>query len=183
MAFRFPYSIEQQPPCKSPRKRGDKVTDLAKRRERVANGSRRKRDLYAVGASTSKRGGEAWQRDAAARAGLAEAAEREREAREARLRPEIENTPGSSEAWERTCAVLAASVPGSTFKLWIEPFTCLGEAGSALCLEAPSETLAWSIRRYGQLIGDAVRKATDYRGAFLFLGPDAPPEHGEDGLL
>jgi hypothetical protein len=84
--------------------------------------------------------------------------------------------------WRTTQERLEGSVPESTYRLWLEPLTCIGEVSGALAVEAPERTFAWTFRRYGALLGRATRDATDYRGAFLFRA--APPSPGDDeGLL
>jgi hypothetical protein len=158
------------------------VTSVSKRQQRVRQGSRRKRDLAAVRGSSSGRKTERWQASAAMLERRSEEARLAREDREARLRPQIEETTAASEAWAHAQAALAAALPASAFALWVEPFACLGEVNGALCLEGPPAIFGWAERRYGGLIGEAVRGRSDYRGVFLFLAAD-PTSNETDGLL
>lgn len=123
------------------------------RRKRAASGSRRRRDLNAAGIR---------QESKAARE------ETERREREDRLRPKVAASPKADAAWEAAAAALKDCLPDSRFSLWLGPIACLGEVDGALALEAPEGIFAWTNRRYGKLIGETVRGATDYRGAFLF---------------
>lgn len=131
------------------------------RRERVANGSRRKRDLEAG----------------------REQEVTERQAREDRLRPKITEMAKAATAWEQAAAALAAAVSPAALRLWITPLHCIGEASGALCLEAPPAVVSWTERRYGRLIGETVRSVSEYRGVFFFLGSGTASDEDEDGLL
>jgi hypothetical protein len=148
------------------------VNTVDQRRGRAASGSRRKRDLAA--------------------AGLTDHADRENEKRveeqlaqnerEVRLRPQVQSPPGAGSAWAATQVALRQAVPESTYELWLAPLACIGEVSGGLAVEAPDGLFAWIFRRYGALLGHAVRAETDYRGAFLFRA--APASRGDDeGLL
>jgi DnaA N-terminal domain len=137
------------------------MTSTAVRRERVRNGSLRKRDLNAVATKHSS-----------------EAARREE--REARLRPKVVSSAEAGRSWNATRAHLAAALPPATFALWVEPLRCIGEVDDALALEAPEQVHGWTERRYGKLIGEAVRATSASCGAFLFR---ADQRHEDDGCL
>jgi DnaA N-terminal domain len=143
------------------------------RRDRVVRGgSRRRRDLAAVGLTDHAD---------------AEAAKRTREQlaqqeREVRLRPQVRTSPAADEAWEAVRTALRDAVPESTFNLWLDPLACVGEVSGALAVEAPEGIFAWTFRRYGALLGNAARDTTDHRGVFLFRAQPAPLTD-EDGLL
>ena len=124
-----------------------------KRRERATAGSRRKRDREAAGLRV---------------VGKHEQEQAELKEREDRLRPRVAGSPETDSAWSDVVAELTAVVSESMYALWLGPLNCLGEVDGALVLEAPEGIFAWTNRRYGKLIGDVVRGATDYRGAFLF---------------
>jgi hypothetical protein len=142
------------------------------RRSRVASGSRRKRDVTGAGLSGHV------DRESAERAAEALA----QFEREQRLRPQVRPTPSADAGWAAVADVLREWVPESTYRLWLEPLTCIGEVSGALAVEAPEDTFAWIFRRYGALLGRATREATDHRGVFLFRA--APPSRGDDeGLL
>jgi chromosomal replication initiator protein len=58
--------------------------------------------------------------------------------------------------WRDAQARLRASVPESTFELWLEPLRAVGAQGGALCLTAPEAIRAWVQRRYSSLIREAL---------------------------
>jgi chromosomal replication initiator protein len=58
--------------------------------------------------------------------------------------------------WRDVQARLRASVPESTFKLWLEPLRAVGAQGGALYLTAPEGIRAWVQRRYSSLIREAL---------------------------
>ncbi len=58
--------------------------------------------------------------------------------------------------WRDTQAQLRASVPDSTFRLWLEPLRTLGAQGQTLYLTAPPGIRTWVERRYTSLIRDAL---------------------------
>lgn len=89
-------------------------------------------------------------------------------------------TDEATAAWAAALALLEESVTGArTFEIWIAPLELLGEARGALHLAAPPRLHVWLERHYGHLIGDAIRRTSDYRGAFLRVAPVA----GGDGCL
>lgn len=92
-----------------------------------------------------------------------------RDEREGRLRPELRPDESAAEAWQAARSWLAenAGIPATTLALWIEPFECIGVIRSSLALEAPSAVLNWSERRYANLIGNAVREASEFDGTYL----------------
>jgi chromosomal replication initiator protein len=61
--------------------------------------------------------------------------------------------------WRATQERLRASVPESTYRLWLEPLKAAGAAGETLYLAAPEGIRAWTERRYAALIGEALRDA------------------------
>jgi hypothetical protein len=148
------------------------VSAVEQKKSRVLSGSRRRRDLAAVGLTDQAN------RESEKRAAEA-LAQREREAR---LRPQVQSSPSADSAWASVCEALRISVPESTFALWLEPLTCIGEVSGALAVEAPEHTFAWTACRYGALLGRHARDASEHRGVFLFRA--RPPSRTEDdGLL
>jgi chromosomal replication initiator protein len=58
--------------------------------------------------------------------------------------------------WHGVQSRLRASVPASTFQLWLEPLEPVGIEGPTLYLSAPEGVRAWAERRYSGLIRDAI---------------------------
>jgi hypothetical protein len=146
------------------------MTSDAVRRQRVASGSRRKRDLQAAGLVAQNE-------RAAARTAEEQ---RKRAEREARLRPKLRESEPALDAWAAVHALLQADLPGPTFALWVDPLSCIGEAEDALCLSAPDRMRSWCERRYGKLIGELVREVSGLSGVYL-LRAEEPNE--EDAPL
>jgi chromosomal replication initiator protein len=61
--------------------------------------------------------------------------------------------------WKATLDRLRASVPESTFRIWLEPLRVEGSDGETLYLSAPEGIRAWTERRYSGLIGEALADA------------------------
>ncbi len=150
---------------------------LEERKRRVAAGSRRKRDLAAVG---QRRPEERWQRQADAEERRVDAREQRRAEREARLRPRIAPSPGAEAVWAKARECLRAALLPSAFDLWIEATRCIGEIDRAVVVEVERP---WTERRYGRLIGDAVRAVSDWRGVYIVRAPRRESDDEGDGLL
>jgi chromosomal replication initiator protein len=58
--------------------------------------------------------------------------------------------------WREVRERLRASVPQSTFELWLEPLEAVDAQGPVLYLSAPEGVRAWAERRYSGLIRDAL---------------------------
>ncbi|MFN8160392.1 MAG: chromosomal replication initiator protein DnaA [Solirubrobacterales bacterium] len=84
--------------------------------------------------------------------------------------------PGSDAeaAWSRIAAALRASVPLSTYQLWLEPLRPLGIGGETLHLTGPEGVCAWAERRYAGLIAEVVAETEPGIAAVSFSPP--PPE-------
>jgi hypothetical protein len=145
------------------------ATSIEERRLRVASGSRRRRDLQAVGAASAPRAKERWQIEGERTAVREAELERRRLEREARLRPQIEMTAAARSAWGNVQSAIERGLRQSrwTYGLWIEPLVLAGEVNDALWLDAPMQKAAWIERRYARLIGDAIRDLSTYRGLFI----------------
>ena len=58
--------------------------------------------------------------------------------------------------WRATQDRLRASVPESTFRLWLEPLQAVGADADAIYLTGPEGIRAWAERRYSSLIAQAL---------------------------
>jgi chromosomal replication initiator protein len=58
--------------------------------------------------------------------------------------------------WQAAQERLKASVPESTYRLWLEPLAAAGADGETLYLTAPEGIRAWTERRYSSLIAEAL---------------------------
>ncbi len=58
--------------------------------------------------------------------------------------------------WERVRGDLKASLPPSTFKLWLEPLQAVSAQGRTLYLVAPDSVRAWVERRYERTLTEAL---------------------------
>ena len=89
-------------------------------------------------------------------------------------------------AWQEIQERLRASVPDSTFRLWLEPLRAVGAQGRTLYLAAPEGIRAWVERRYSSLIREALAEtgcALEEVGFAEAEMPDSPDgEAGESEL-
>ncbi len=83
-------------------------------------------------------------------------------------------SPGA--IWQEVQETLRASVPDSTFRIWLEPIVVVGTQGHTLHLTAPERVRAWVQRRYSSLILEALRDVTDILREISFA-----PADGERG--
>jgi chromosomal replication initiator protein len=58
--------------------------------------------------------------------------------------------------WEDARQRLRASVPESTFSIWLEPLRAVAAQGTTLYLSAPDGIRTWVERRYASLLGEAL---------------------------
>jgi chromosomal replication initiator protein len=82
--------------------------------------------------------------------------------------------------WRATQERLKASVPESTYRLWLEPLEAAGADGETLYLAGPEGVGAWSERRYSALIAEALAKLDSPLRRVSFAaavagGPDLDP--------
>ena len=73
--------------------------------------------------------------------------------------------------WRATQERLKASVPESTYRLWLEPLEAAGVAGDTLFLEAPEGIRAWTERRYSSLIAEALQEGNSPLREVSFASP------------
>jgi chromosomal replication initiator protein len=73
--------------------------------------------------------------------------------------------------WRATQERLEASVPSSTYSLWLEPLEALGVDGDTLYLAAPEGIRAWTERRYSELIAEALRQCDTTLSQVSFAEP------------
>jgi hypothetical protein len=117
---------------------------LEVRRLRVANGSRRKRDLAAVRMADELQ----------------------------RLESLGQADASVHRCWEEAKERVKASVPLPTFEIWISQLAVVGATDTALVLTAPDGIRAWTERRYSGLIREAL-SGTAY-SAVEFVGEGEP---------
>jgi chromosomal replication initiator protein len=89
--------------------------------------------------------------------------------------PSDSSRPELDALWRATQDRLRASVPESTFRLWLEPLRAVGADADTLYLTAPEGIRAWAERRYASLIGEALAGAgTPLRRVSFTSGKVAP---------
>jgi chromosomal replication initiator protein len=76
--------------------------------------------------------------------------------------------------WRTTQERLRASVPESTYKLWLEPLEAVGFDSETLYLKAPEGIRAWAERRYSALIAAAVADLGTSLQRVSFAAPREP---------
>ena len=90
--------------------------------------------------------------------------------------PDDSSRPDPDALWRATQDRLRASVPDSTYRLWLEPLEAVGADGDTLRLSAPDGVRAWAERRYSSLIAEALADS----GTGLSRVSFAPEETAED---
>ena len=89
----------------------------------------------------------------------------------------VEQSPEA--IWQDVRRRLQASVPESTFQLWLEPLEPLASQGSCLYLSAPEGVRAWVERRYSALIREALLATQSELRDVVFTAGSEP---GSDAL-
>ncbi len=84
--------------------------------------------------------------------------------------------------WRATKDRLEASVPESTYRLWLEPLEAVGAEGDTLYLTAPDGIRAWTERRYSSLIAEALAEADSTLRQVSFAEPSELAGAGEADL-
>lgn len=87
--------------------------------------------------------------------------------------------------WRRVRARLRASLPESTFELWLEPLQVLGAAGGTLYLRAPDSIRTWTERRYAGLLREALAELGSELDSVAFAeeAPQGEPGGGYEPSL
>jgi chromosomal replication initiator protein len=83
--------------------------------------------------------------------------------------------------WRSTQDRLRASVPESTYKLWLEPLQPVGIDSDTLYLKAPEGIRAWAERRYSALIAAAVAETGTQLQRVSFAAPRETAASGTPG--
>jgi chromosomal replication initiator protein len=98
-------------------------------------------------------------------------------------RPPVADDPTKPELdslWQDVSARLRASLPPSTYQLWLEPLEAAGTQGTTLFLSAPERIRAWTERRYSGLIREALATAGSGLAEIVFVGT-GEGDKGESG--
>jgi chromosomal replication initiator protein len=98
--------------------------------------------------------------------------------------PNLESGAGGFEGdlggvWSEVRDRLRASVPESTFRIWLEPLRPVGVRGHTLQLAAPEGIRAWVERRYAGLIAAALAETGAQLHDVSFAPLSAEAERGE----
>jgi chromosomal replication initiator protein len=98
--------------------------------------------------------------------------------------PDDPTKPELDSLWQDVNARLRASLPPSTFDLWLEPLEPTGTQGSTLFLSAPERVRAWTERRYSGLIREALEDVGSGLAEIAFVGPPgADNGPGDEGSV
>jgi len=83
--------------------------------------------------------------------------------------------------WELVRGDLRASLPASTFTLWLEPLRPVSAQGNTLYLSAPETVRAWVERRYERALAEALRRRAgdDAQIVLVAAGAGAAPTTAE----
>ncbi len=85
-------------------------------------------------------------------------------------------TDDIGEVWEGVRERLQASVPQSTFRMWMEPLRPAGGRGDTLHVVAPEGIRNWVERRYAGLIEETLASVSAYRRVSFGGPPEAAPD-------
>jgi chromosomal replication initiator protein len=94
--------------------------------------------------------------------------------------PDDSPPPQLETLWRATQERLKASVPESTYRLWLEPLEAIGIEGETLFLTAPEGVRAWSEKRYSSLIEEALSAAGSDLLRVAFAEPGSLESPGGD---
>ncbi|MGB7588615.1 MAG: DnaA/Hda family protein, partial [Solirubrobacterales bacterium] len=85
---------------------------------------------------------------------------------------------GLDALWQDIQSGLRASVPDSTFKLWLEPLRPVAAQGGVLYLSAPDAIVTWVERRYSALIREVLARSATLVSEVSFTADDRAGECG-----
>ena len=83
-----------------------------------------------------------------------------------------------SDLWSSVRSQLSASLPESTYRMWLAPLRPVSRRGNTLFLEAPESVRAWVEKRYSDLILHSVSKVESSITAISFDGSGRPAPTG-----
>jgi len=90
-----------------------------------------------------------------------------------------ERTELAAKSWETVLEVqLRVQLFESAFNMWVTPLQLIGQHENRLVLAGPGPIRTWVLRRYAEVIGDAIRDLTDFDGAILCDLPAEPANRG-----
>lgn len=95
--------------------------------------------------------------------------------------PDEPTKPDLEVLWQAVRARLKASLPTTTFELWLDPLTVVGSEGGTLYLAAPDSIRTWTERRYAGLIRQALAEAGSEIDKVSFAVGAAPETGTDDG--
>jgi chromosomal replication initiator protein len=95
--------------------------------------------------------------------------------------PDDSPEPDLDALWRATQERLRASVPDSTYRLWLEPLKATACDAETLFLTAPESIRAWAERRYTALIVAALADSGTPLRQVSFAPPEPTDEAGQKG--
>jgi chromosomal replication initiator protein len=97
----------------------------------------------------------------------------------------VPNEPAEelTKLWQLVRDELAASVPRSTFELWLDPLRAVSAQGSTLYLSAPATVRSWAERRYASRLVDALVRHSEGLDSIAFIAGDDPLGNAEHGSI
>ncbi len=104
-----------------------------------------------------------------------------KDSRRPAARPDSDLEPDAAATWEVVKERLRASVPDSTFRMWLDPLRATGSRGETLYLAAPKGIRTWVERRYIGLINQALGSVTTGLREVSFATDEAGMSSGGNG--
>jgi chromosomal replication initiator protein len=74
--------------------------------------------------------------------------------------------------WQRVGDEIRASLPPSTYKLWLEPLQAVSARGTTLYVSGPKRVRAWVERRYAHRLEQALRRHSDSLREVAFVAAE-----------